>query len=131
MSKTKQSSHYIWTSMCFWRYLSFQQLGSSAESSLKNENLLYFILLYLDLSLITKIINCPVDTGCNLNVHKMFRRRPWHLLNVLCTFNSRPVSTGLSFEDRCFPGDLKIAEFALFSRKTMTSVSDKACHFFM
>ena len=38
----------------------------------------------------------PVDTGRKLNVHKTFRRRPGRLLNVLCTFNLRPVSTGLS-----------------------------------
>ena len=37
----------------------------------------------------------PVDTGCKLNVHKTFRRRPGRLLNVLCIFNLRPVSTGL------------------------------------
>ena len=37
----------------------------------------------------------PVDTGRKLNVHKTFRRRPGRLLNVLCTFNLRPVSTGL------------------------------------
>ena len=97
--------------------MSFQQLGSSAESSLKNENLLYFILLYLDLSRITKIINCPVDTGCNLSVHKMFGRRPGRLLNVLRTFNLRPVSTGWSFEDRCFPDDLKIAELRPIFKK--------------
>ena len=36
----------------------------------------------------------PVDTGRKLNVHKTFRRRPGHLLNVLCTFNLHPVSTG-------------------------------------
>ena len=36
-----------------------------------------------------------VDTGRKLNVHKTFRRRPGRLLNVLCTFNLRPVSTGL------------------------------------
>ena len=30
-----------------------------------------------------------------MNVHKTFRRRPGRLLNVLCTFNLRPVSTGL------------------------------------
>ena len=36
----------------------------------------------------------PVDTGHNLNVHKTFRRRPGCLLNVLCTFNLRSVSTG-------------------------------------
>ena len=36
----------------------------------------------------------PVDTGCKLKVHKTFRRRAGRLLNVLCTFNSCPVSTG-------------------------------------
>ena len=36
----------------------------------------------------------PVDTGRKLNVHNTFRRRPGHLLNVLCTFNLSPVSTG-------------------------------------
>ena len=35
----------------------------------------------------------PVDTGHTLNLHKTFRRRPGRLLNVLCTFNLRPVST--------------------------------------
>ena len=29
------------------------------------------------------------------NVHKKFRRRPGRLLNVLCTFNLRPVSRGI------------------------------------
>ena len=37
----------------------------------------------------------PVDTGCKLNVPKTFRRRPGRLRNVLCTFNLRPMSTGL------------------------------------
>ena len=37
----------------------------------------------------------PVDTGRKLNVHKTFRRRPGRLLNVLCTFNLRPVFTGI------------------------------------
>ena len=36
----------------------------------------------------------PVDTGRKLNVHKTFGGRPGRLLNVLCTFNLRPVSTG-------------------------------------
>ena len=39
----------------------------------------------------------PVDTGRKLNVHKTFRRRPGRLLNVLCTFSLRPVSTGKPF----------------------------------
>ena len=38
--------------------------------------------------------NYPVDTGRKLNVHKTIRIRPGRLLNVLCTFNLRPVSTG-------------------------------------
>ena len=37
----------------------------------------------------------PVDTGRKLNVHKTFRRRPGRLVNVLCTFNLRPVSAGM------------------------------------
>ena len=40
--------------------------------------------------------NLPADTGRKLNVHKTFRRRPGRLLNVLCTVNLRPVSTGLA-----------------------------------
>ena len=39
----------------------------------------------------------PVDTGRKLNLHKTFRRRLRRLLNVLCTFNLCPVSTGLRF----------------------------------
>ena len=38
----------------------------------------------------------PVDTGRKLNVYKTFRRHPRRLLNVLCTFNLRLVSTGNS-----------------------------------
>ena len=40
------------------------------------------------------VIGSPIDTWLNLNVHKMFRRRPGFPLIVLCTFNLRPVSTG-------------------------------------
>ena len=36
----------------------------------------------------------PLDTGRKMNVYKTFRRRAGSLLNVLCTFNLRPVSTG-------------------------------------
>ena len=38
-----------------------------------------------------------LDTERKLNVHKMFRRRPGRLLNVLCTFNLHPVSRGQMF----------------------------------
>ena len=37
----------------------------------------------------------PLGTGRKLNVHKTFRRCPGCLLNVLCTFNLRPVSRGM------------------------------------
>ena len=43
------------------------------------------------------VMEIPVDTGRKLNVHKTFRRRPGRLLNVLCTFNLRPVSTGIPY----------------------------------
>ena len=36
----------------------------------------------------------PVGTGRKLNVYKTLRRRPGHLLNLLCTFNLRRLSTG-------------------------------------
>ena len=39
-------------------------------------------------------VHTPVDKGRKLNVHKTFRRRPGRLMNLLCTFNLRPVSTG-------------------------------------
>ena len=48
-----------------------------------------FVVLHLPFNIF------PVDTGRKLNVHKTFRRRPGRLLNVLCTFSLRPVSTGL------------------------------------
>ena len=38
--------------------------------------------------------NYPVDTGRKLKVHKTFGRRPARHLNVLRTFNLRPVSAG-------------------------------------
>ena len=36
----------------------------------------------------------PLDTARKFNVHKTFRIRPGHLLNVLHTFKLRPVSRG-------------------------------------
>ena len=39
-------------------------------------------------------ITSSVDTGGKLNAHKTFIGRPGRLLNVLCTFNLRPVSAG-------------------------------------
>ena len=42
----------------------------------------------------TKEVHYPVGTGHKLNVHKTIRKRPGRLLNVLSTFNLRPVSTG-------------------------------------
>ena len=41
------------------------------------------------------ITNILVDTGRKLNVHKTLRRRPRRLLNVLRTFNLRPMSAGM------------------------------------
>ena len=41
-----------------------------------------------------KYSKIPVETGRKLNVHATFRRCLGRLLNVLCTFNLCPVSTG-------------------------------------
>ena len=40
------------------------------------------------------VTHLSLDTGLKLNVQKTFRRRPRHLLSVLCTLNLRPVSRG-------------------------------------
>ena len=50
-----------------------------------------------ELVLCIQVLNqrIPVDTGRKQNVQKTFRRRPGRLLNVLCTFNLRPVPTGI------------------------------------
>ena len=61
---------------------------------------MYFVALYARLNalvthnILKQEISYPVDTGRKLNVHKTFRRRPGYLMNVLCTFNLRPVSMG-------------------------------------
>ena len=36
-------------------------------------------------------LSIPLDTKHKLNVHKAFSRHPGRFLNVLCTFNLRPV----------------------------------------
>ena len=46
--------------------------------------------------LVTILRYIPADTGRKLNVHKTLRRRPGRFLNVLYTFNLRPVSTGMT-----------------------------------
>ena len=68
-------------------------------------------------------ISFPVDTECKLNVRKMFRRRPGRHLNVLCTFNFCPVSTGLfcilCFKLHCKSQiDLRTWDFTLKSCKS-------------
>ena len=55
------------------------------------------------------LILIPVDTGRKLNVHKTFIRRPGCLMDVLCTFNLRPVTRGeLSYYDQDLSKDIAI-----------------------
>ena len=83
----------------------FIKIFASGEPTLQNlevfevkmtnvENLNYNIINVLAVPLICTPL-FPVDTERKLNVHKTFRRCPAHLLNVLCTFNLRSVSTGV------------------------------------
>ena len=60
------------------------------SSTLKENKCLSFLHLLVCLALNP----FPVDAGRKLNVHKTFRRRVGRVLNVLCKFNLRPVSTG-------------------------------------
>ena len=70
-------------------FLSFTSTHSRTFRHLFDRYLrLIFFLLY-------RLWLLPVDTGRKLNVHKTFRRLPGRLLKALCTFNLRPVSTGL------------------------------------
>ena len=46
----------------------------------------------MEKSILSKLASYPLEIGRKLNVHKTFRRRPGRLLDVLCTFNLRPVS---------------------------------------
>ena len=66
----------------------------------------------------------PVYTGRKLNVHKAFRRRPGRLLNVLCTFNLRPVSTGLA---SCCLQATKIQFLCLMQIGIYSAVCDHCC----
>ena len=56
----------------------------------------------------------PVDTGRKLNAHKTFRRRPGRLLNVLCTFNLRPVSTGFLLRENIILLNLRSQTLIVF-----------------
>ena len=64
----------------------------------------------------------PVDTGRKLNVYKTFGRRPGRLKNVLCTFNLRPVSTGLG-EDHLSDQNFRMKCKICFHQKDLFPVS--------
>ena len=84
----------IFSQMPFWKLLdhSYVQSFFSIITRHINYNILKGTLL---LKILRTWIKIPVGTGCKLNVHKTFRRRPGRLLKVLCTFNLRHVSTGI------------------------------------
>ena len=75
------------------------------------QNLVKTFQAFLKISTVSKLNFHPVDTGRKLNVHKMFRRGPGRLLNVLCTFNLRPVYWAQS-------GMQRGLDFRLFLRKS-------------
>ena len=59
------------------------------------------------------VVLLPTDTVRKLNVHKTFRRRLGHLLNVLYTFNLGTVSAGLCLNSPKF-WILTFSEISLF-----------------
>ena len=56
------------------------------------------------------LANYPADTGRKLNVDKTLRRRPGRRLNVLCTFNLRPVFAGYTYMLSCYEYSRAIAK---------------------
>ena len=85
-------------SWCFCHFHFFEYF-SKENQRLQNQRLHNYLFIFLYVEENATIffwqgIVFPVGTGRKLNVHKTFRRRPDHLLNVLCTFNLRTVPTG-------------------------------------
>ena len=74
---------YLKCSFCSWIFPFLFWIFGLVGKQLDNKAKIYF----------------SVDTGRKLNVHKTFRSRPGRLLNVLCTFNLRPVSAGFKIYD--------------------------------
>ena len=66
----------------FVKSLQFLSFWSTMSRDIFFNNISYETIKYL------------VDKGRKLNWHKTFRRRPGRLLNALCTFSLRSVSTG-------------------------------------
>ena len=101
--------HYLRVLRGVWMNLKLQPMKKWKVSILVNSYIWKIYLknfwrsdyIFLDIGTLNSqstyelLVSVPVDTGCKLNVHKTFRRRPGRLLNVLCTFNVRPVSTGV------------------------------------
>ena len=58
----------------------------------------------------------PVDTGHKLNRHMTFRIPPGRLRNMLCTFNSCPVSAGFILVKVCCSNLIKPAKADTFKR---------------
>ena len=78
-----------------------------------NSSCFHTILIH---DLYEKVAILPVNTGRKLKVNKTFRRRSGHLLNVLCTFNLRAVSTGLWRSRVAFPTVQKQSQCVLGTR---------------
>ena len=74
---------------CYALFLTNKEISVEKQTRFSYQEL--SVLVYFNPA---PLYHYPVDTGRKLNVHKTFRRRPGRLLNVLYTFNLRPVSTG-------------------------------------
>ena len=80
---TESLSYQVWVSLGGLFYLSFYRVRL-INCPYNGFNSVWLM----------EYLSYPVDTGLKLNVHKTFIRRPGRLLNVLCTFNLRPVTPG-------------------------------------
>ena len=78
-------------------------------------------------SFVSKPVVSPADTVRKLNVHKTFRGRPGRLLNVLCTFNLRPVPMGSNrnITEKALFGTMLFAQYKTFFNNTFLFLSFK------
>ena len=76
-------------------FFSFHEFQLFLLSNLVCALKVFWVWVWGYMSWLLHISTCsnPVDTGRKFNVHKTFRRRSGRFLNVLRTFNLRPVST--------------------------------------
>ena len=96
--------------LCMFRKIFIYVKKNESKTFMSEKSSKYFRFIYLFKKIIiwfggalmkpASSPNSP-DTTCKVNIHRTFRTRPRSLLNVLCTFNLRPVSRKIVLMHLC------------------------------